>query len=114
MSSYGSRRTTKSVQNPFIPAAAFAQSPNSKLIDSPLCVRRMLSAIVGLMSSVTSFAQRSWCSCCGIVFVTCDVWIRVRERIGEVEVKRERERTMRVSMGRESIVCIRVSEKRPA
>jgi hypothetical protein len=50
-----------------------AQSPNKRLILSPLCVLRMLSAMVGLMSNVTSFAQPLACWVCGIVFVTCEV-----------------------------------------
>ncbi len=46
------------------------QSPKSKLILSPLCVRRMLSEMVGLTSIVTNFEQLSRCDVCGIVFVT--------------------------------------------
>lgn len=38
---------------------------------SPLCVRRMLSAIVGLTSTVTSFEHAASCDFCGTVLVTC-------------------------------------------
>ena len=48
-----------------------AHSPNSRLMLSPLCVRRMLSAIVGLTSIVTSFLHSASCCVCGMVFVTC-------------------------------------------
>ena len=36
----------------------YTQSPNRRLIDSPLCVR-LLSAMVALISMVTNFAQES-------------------------------------------------------
>jgi hypothetical protein len=58
----------KHTQKPFIPTPT--QSPNSKLIDSPLCVRRILSAMVALISNVTNLVQPFWCSRCGTVFVT--------------------------------------------
>jgi uncharacterized membrane protein len=38
---------------------------------SPLWVLRILSAIVGLTSIVTNFEHPTWCSFCGMVFVTC-------------------------------------------
>ena len=60
-------------------------SPNSRLMLSPLCILRMLSAIVGLMSMATSFGQSALCCSCGTVLVT---W-RLRRwlvRGGRVEV----------------------------
>ena len=47
------------------------QSPNSRLILSPLWVLRMLSAIVGLVSIWTSLEQS--CLDCEIEFVTWNV-----------------------------------------
>ena len=55
---------------PFTPTPS-AQSPKSSDMLSPLCVRRMLSAMVGLTSMVTSFEHAASCSFWGTVLVTC-------------------------------------------
>lgn len=55
--------------NGILPFAS-AQSANRRLILSPLCVRRMLSAMVGLMSIVTNLEQTLVRSPCGIELVT--------------------------------------------
>ena len=93
---------------------------------SPLCVLRMLSAIVGLTSIVTSFEHAASCDFCGTVLVTCG-WRRVRFEANEAvpssthaelggragELGAEEARTTRCSIGSPSIIFMLVSDSKP-
>ena len=88
-----------------------AHSPKRKLMLSPLCVRRILSAIIGLTSMVTSFLHKLWCLFCGILFVTWKFYLWINIKAPSYKWKTH---TTNSVIGSSSIKLILASERSPS